>query len=483
MPIAINGTAGSITGVTTTISQGGTTSSSAVDITLTNASTQVQYVSMTAVDKFVILPSATTLGKGQAIFTIVNNGQYPFHVKNNAGNIICYNLMSGETQIITLVDNATAAGVWANQDGTLSLYGGLPQVSSIAATSSSYSTPVVAMLSATQALIFYSPSSAIIRVVLATISDTSVSYGTPVDVVASGGSGNYLMKAFAFNATTGILCYYNEAPNPNWILRAVTVSGSTVTVGAITNLTSNNGGFTADSGYMAMLDSTTGFVGYVQSTPQTNIRAFTVSGTTITLGSVTTLTTIGTSFSNCSQISSGKVIFGYTNGGPALFRVATNSGTTLTLGTALTTSGILEEMVYSANYSKISTDAVSGFSSSDSNGYNVTAVPVSGTTIGAPKSTIAIGPVPRTTDTQVRTKYIADGLQIFYAHYRGSSAWVSLLKGNSSSGATGVSKFSLGVFTQTVFGGTNMFDVINGNKGIVVGIRNNFVTAQVIGVL
>jgi hypothetical protein len=60
---------------------GSTTTSSAVDITLTSASTQVQNIAMTVADKSVILPDATTLTtKGSPIYVINNQGLFPFFI-------------------------------------------------------------------------------------------------------------------------------------------------------------------------------------------------------------------------------------------------------------------------------------------------------------------------------------------------------------------------------------------------------------------
>jgi hypothetical protein len=68
---------------------GATTTSSAVDITLTSLSTQVQSVEMTAADKAVILPDATTLTtKGFPAFVIINTGVYAILLKDNGGSYI-----------------------------------------------------------------------------------------------------------------------------------------------------------------------------------------------------------------------------------------------------------------------------------------------------------------------------------------------------------------------------------------------------------
>jgi hypothetical protein len=457
--------------------QGGTTTTSAVDITLTSTSTQVQYVSMTAANKFVILPDATTEIKGSPVFVIINNGEYPFHIKDGAGNIIIYNVISGQTENLTLVNNATAAGSWANDLGTLNLFGGLPQVSSITATASAYYEPTVAMLSATEALIFYCPSSTAISVVLATISGTSVSYGTPSTILTGGAGSYYFLKAMRFNATTGIVSYINGTTD-DIFLRAVTVSGGVITVGTAVTLTTSGVGANYYSS-MAMLDSTTGFVGYVQSTPTVTVRAFTVSGATITLGGATNVSTDSSEFYGATQISSGKVFFGYLNTAAIRTRVATNSGTTLTLGTQSTASFVLYDVITSTSYDKLTTDVVSGAVGNGDYGFNTAVVPVSGTTVGTATYTLIASTATPPLPAQ-RAKYLSDGVQACYGTYNATRSMISLYKGNSTIGAYGVSQFNLGLYV-TLYG--TPFDVIDGNKIIAVGITNGLVTSQIVGVL
>jgi hypothetical protein len=325
------------------------------------------------------------------------------------------------------------------------------------------------MLSATEALIFYQPTSTSLSVVLATISGTSVSYGTPVSVAASGVTVPYA-KTLAFNSTTGIVCY--RTTTPNWVLRAVTVSGATVTVGSATNLTSSNG-TEAASGHMAMLDSTTGFVGYVTDTPSTFARAFTVSGTTITLGTAATLIGTWNEFFNATQISSGKVLVGYNDGTTGFLqaRVITNSGTTLTLGTAVNALYAFGEATVYNNLQKISTDAVAGTQQFTNTG----SATISGTTIGTQNNTlVGIG----TAGSSNKNKYLSDGLQLAVG-LLSTAYFAYLLKGNSSVGVTSAPIQKLGIPVS----GFNPLDVNGGNKGIAVSVSNGFVASQIIEVL
>lgn len=89
-----------------------TIASSAVDITLTNISTGLQVITMTAEGKSVKLPDATTMYKSAPTFVIKNAGYFPFAIRNSAGAILTVISGYGEAAL-SLADNTTAAGNWS----------------------------------------------------------------------------------------------------------------------------------------------------------------------------------------------------------------------------------------------------------------------------------------------------------------------------------------------------------------------------------
>lgn len=98
---------------------GADTISSAVDITLTSASKQIQVITITSADKFVVLPDATGLPKSTDTFVFFNKGAYRLGVKDASGNFICSIPAYGQCRI-SLTDNSTTAGVWeASSDADL----------------------------------------------------------------------------------------------------------------------------------------------------------------------------------------------------------------------------------------------------------------------------------------------------------------------------------------------------------------------------
>lgn len=95
---------------------GTNTHSSSTGVTLTSASKQVQNVTMTAADKFVSLPNATSIREGANTFVFFNNGDYRFGVQDYSGNFIC-SIQAHSNGRVHLSDNSTVAGTWKATDG------------------------------------------------------------------------------------------------------------------------------------------------------------------------------------------------------------------------------------------------------------------------------------------------------------------------------------------------------------------------------
>jgi hypothetical protein len=231
---------------------GSTTTSSAVDITLTNASTQVHFVTITAASKAVILPDATTLTtKGTPIFQIVNNGTYDFNIQNNSGFNIS-SLKPNNAITITLVDNSTAAGIFTIapiSNGIVNL---------------SYSTP---------------------QIVKAGTTGLSTA-------IASGNPWTAGVAASKLSSTSAIIFYVAGTSNRDVYGVVVSYSGSTITVNSETLL--YNGSSTAAAGFVGVaLDASTGLIVVIRAANKICVP-FTISGTTISVG--TSSSTFGTSF-------------------------------------------------------------------------------------------------------------------------------------------------------------------------------------------
>jgi hypothetical protein len=233
---------------------GATTTSSAVDITLTSASTQVQNVSMTAADKAVILPDATTLTtKGFPVFVIINNGVYPFSIKNNGGFIIATCNPASSTEL-NLISNSTANGLFTKEDAPINLT----------------CTPFTTVKTGTDGTV-----------------GSVITYGTfKLDGIS----------ASKISSTEALITYHSGTSNRDIYGVVVSYSGTTITVNSETLLYSGTTTASINSQGL-MLSSTNGFL-FVQRASNHVVVPFTISGTTITAGTTSSTFGTGTSLIN-----------------------------------------------------------------------------------------------------------------------------------------------------------------------------------------
>jgi hypothetical protein len=345
MPIQVNGS-GTITGLLAAVSGGGANTTSAVDVTLTNPSAQMQDITMTAADKFVILPSATTLSPGANLFQIYNDNGFDFGVKDSAGNIICGVVKSNQTVSFSLLSNAAAAGVWVTNN--TEAFGGLSPIS--ASTTVIYQGSPIALISSivpltsTTVLILYNSDGINMNAVVATISGTTATFGTPVVVRANITfyDANFELPLIKLSSTLVVAGYILDAGgSPGaFNLNALSISGTTITVGTAVSLGNPSISFPLSPGAFNgfPLSATTGVVFFPSTT--VNIRAFSVSGTTITLGTAVTNTfqaaPAGINVNNgnylVAKVDTNKfILLGY-SGISTAAQACTISGTTVTLG-------------------------------------------------------------------------------------------------------------------------------------------------------
>lgn len=218
---------------------GSTTTSSAVDITLTSASTQTQFITMTAADKSVILPNATTLTtKGFPIFVIVNNGLYPFNIKNNSGFIIAIVQPNTSTEL-TLIDNSTSNGIFATDGNAINL--GITSVTTVKSGTTGLSTTNAHInpwnfgvsadkISSTSAIIFYvaGTSNRDVYGVVVSYSGTTITVNTETLLYSGSSTAATCFTSVMLDATTGLIIVGRTT---NKIAVPFTISGTTITAG------------------------------------------------------------------------------------------------------------------------------------------------------------------------------------------------------------------------------------------------------------
>lgn len=339
MPVTINGSTG-VTFPNSTLQAsaapgGGTTTSSAVDVTLTNTSSQVQNITMTAANKFVILPNATTLQKGGVLFKIYNNGGIPFGVKNASGRIIIPLLANGTSTILYLTNNSTSDGIWASDRGIYSI-ASTPFVDSTVS-----STEVCAAALTSTSFIFVSGVGNTLSATVGTWNGTTITYGASTTLTTSAPFDTTQVGVIGFSGTSAAVKYRHT----DTTLRIVglSISGTTITAGTAQTIQTGSG-YTGSS--FIKINSTTGLAVY-NPADQINVyaRAFTISGTTITLGSQTKANSQNSEYGFGVLVDTNKVLFAFQEVAsyPPIdieWRVATISGTTFTFGTAVKTANV-----------------------------------------------------------------------------------------------------------------------------------------------
>lgn len=308
---------------------GATITSTGSNVTLTSSSNRVQRITTTAVNLSVSLPNATTLTAGGPLFIISNTGTNPFIIKNNSGTILLV-LNGGQTTSLFCSSTATSDGTWSfgNNSPDGSTLNNILGVTSSQLDTQAAVVVAIAPLSSTTAIAAYCDTSTTYLFVV-TVSGTTLSFGA-VTTVADYVSAENRFCLVSFSSTSAALVMRGVG-NGNFAV-GLSISGTTITAGSITALYngSNN-----EIDAVAMSSSTAVCV-FPNTTAR--IQAFTISGTTITPGTEVVVTSSDQSCLSVVKFDSthGATISAYTGTNTAVVygRPFTLSGTTITLGTA-----------------------------------------------------------------------------------------------------------------------------------------------------
>jgi len=197
--------------------------------------------------------------------------------------------------------------------------------------------PKVTMLSATKALIIYSTTTDyLLYGMVCTISGTTITAGTAVQLSSVEYSG-YYMKAVALSETKVFIAFSNSS---SFYLYGMvcTISGTSITVNSTKQLSSTLQ--TANYVDVEVLNSSTVFI-YHNLSNKPYGMVCTISGTTITAGTDTAINVFNTSSTRMkvSKLSETSVICvgdgGSLSTPSARAVVCTISGTTITVGTGV----------------------------------------------------------------------------------------------------------------------------------------------------
>lgn len=308
---------------------GAISSTSAVNITLTAASVRLQAINMTATDRSVVLPNATTLGLGGALFVVKNTGDIPFAVRDTSGTVIA-GVEPGQVASLYLITNATSAGTWAIGDDSIAapMSGLYPDVA-LVVNSAASNTPQVCPLTATTALLVYVVGATFEARVLTWASGV-VSAGAALSVAVFT---NSVFATAALTATQAVILFNNQS-SPNVQAHTLNISGTTVTAGA--TLTIQAGTTTTDVA-IEFANSTQAVCIFRNGSGFLAICSLNVSGTTLSAGTVLVVNAVLSDRLHIKQITSTTflaLLYDGVNSRCANY-VLTVTGTTMNAGTVL----------------------------------------------------------------------------------------------------------------------------------------------------
>lgn len=307
-----------------TVGAGGQTTTGS--LTLTASSAAAITVTPATPGLYVTLPDATTCNKADNLFSVYNTGDYDYGVKDSAGTQLGW-IRARTGAMIGLADNSTAAGVWA--------YYGLEKTGITA----SYVNSTLAnmgntirrvALDANRTCFLFGGASC-----YAIIYDASTqTWGSATLVRASVGSGAFLG---VLSATNQVLVVSNDSTTAMEAV-TLTIATNTVTVNTGTKGTATLGGNWASFGQLIAVGSSW-VVSYSRASTTPAIRAITVSGTTPTIGGEQTIAGVAQDgapklFASGSVVRTVTVVSGNVQATPF-----TVSGSTLTLGSAVLVTG------------------------------------------------------------------------------------------------------------------------------------------------
>lgn len=293
------------------------------DETLVASSAAMRVVRPTAINTYTTLPDATTLDTGIALFTIFNESYFDRGVKDGSGKILGW-IRPMQTSVFGLVDKTTAAGVWNITNLCKSSL--VSQFSNTSLTNSGNSFKTVSIDANRQLIVFGGTS--LYGVVYNSSTDT---YGSVVLLATGISTSQYTI---ALHSTDKVLLSH-YVTTPELIATVLTLTGTAISVGTPVSsaLATGINGASFDS----LLVNGTVIVSYTRTGTVAVVRGITVSGTTPTIGAEYTLTTVAGTTILMRAIGTTLIVPYY--GSSLLYcRAYSVSGTTLTTGTETSTS-------------------------------------------------------------------------------------------------------------------------------------------------
>lgn len=355
---------------------------------LTNASAGYQVVSMTSLGQSVTLPSAIQIDLGGPRYILRNSGGYPFGVRDNSGNLIIA-VAPGGMVYMTLEANSSAAGTWSYEG--INLEPGLITIDNTF--SSTYAATVLApfvALDNNTSIHFAALSSGFAAFV---VDNTGKVVSTPVTVDSTASSAP--KTVFKISATTAIVFYGPSATSNSAVVLSLSGSSPTysISVGTpqtfATSMSQVWGGETfVNQPVVAQLSSTLYVASFTVSTTSVSVIAISVSGTTVTIGAkadIITTNVISALTTTYALTATTALVLYKSSAAAAPYAnnavVISVSGTTCTVGTPAALTGCQSSQTAAPASAFISATKIAVADDNNTTQVTVSGVTISGTTV------------------------------------------------------------------------------------------------------
>lgn len=241
--------------------------------TLTSTGTLLK-ITPAAYGVAVTLPDATTCSVGGPLHIIDNLGAYPVRVLNSSGTLLGF-IFAGVVSHVSLIDNSMAAGVWAVENSEL-----VGASAQLLTANMAFIDACIDIGSSQEVLIGRGVSSANCYGVVYNRSTNT--FGS-VTLIRTATFASERIAACLSGTNQVLVCSVATAAT-TFEAVVLSISGTTITVNtaATATLSANINAFSYGKGLIAVGSS---FVcSYTVVTPASQIRALSISGTTVTIG-------------------------------------------------------------------------------------------------------------------------------------------------------------------------------------------------------
>jgi hypothetical protein len=273
------------------------------------------------------LPSALTLGKG-AILSLYNASDYDYAFYDSTGVIRAF-VGPWKTCAVALADNTTAAGAWTFSDSRL-----------LAVTASAYNTAssgnssgslIFISLDSNRTLLLHGYTTCFARVYRKSTNAWSS------DTVVASSLGASAFTGIKSATDQVLVCTNDVSTGMSTVVLSINSTTDAITVGTPVS-TTLAGTWSAYGQMIATAAGTSWIIPYGRATNVTGFRAITISGTTPTVGAETALSPANTAVGHFYAVTGGVILAMSTDTTTFYSKPYTITGSSIAAGTGATTT-------------------------------------------------------------------------------------------------------------------------------------------------